>query len=165
MRSETHLTATFDVGSWEERVHDVSFRVATCLVCGRVCVTGMVVWINIHSRSVCVYVCVCVTGHRSGYYQWGLWLSQPVDTCSLYFKKWTYCAMHFPTVTNSVQARWIAFLLRVWNVPGSNFDPDNDCPYWGLSQFFSVLPRKYRDNEKNWHIRLSVYTAWRHVGA
>jgi hypothetical protein len=56
--------------------------------------------------------------------------------------------MHFPSVTNSVLARWIAFLLRVWKVPDSNFDPDNDCLYWGLSQFFSMLPRKYRDNEK-----------------
>lgn len=43
MRSGTHLTATFDVGSWKERVLDVSFRVATCLVRGRVCVAEMVV--------------------------------------------------------------------------------------------------------------------------
>ena len=43
MKSETHLAATFDVGSWKERVLDVSFRIATCLVRGRVCVTGMVV--------------------------------------------------------------------------------------------------------------------------
>ena len=42
MRSEKHLTATFDVGSRKERVLDVSFRVATCLARGTVCVTGMV---------------------------------------------------------------------------------------------------------------------------
>jgi hypothetical protein len=99
MISETHLTATFDVGSRKVRVLDVPFPVATCLVRGTVCVTGMVVWINIHSSAVCVCVCVCVTGHRSGYYQWGLWLSQPVNTCSLYFHKWTYYIVHFPSVT------------------------------------------------------------------
>jgi hypothetical protein len=43
MRSETHLTATFGVGLRKERDLDVSFRVATCLVRGTVCVTGMVV--------------------------------------------------------------------------------------------------------------------------
>jgi len=43
MRSETLLTTTFDVGSLKVRVLGLSFRVATCLVRGTVCVTGMVV--------------------------------------------------------------------------------------------------------------------------
>jgi hypothetical protein len=43
MRGEMHLTETFDVGSWKVKVLYVQFCVATCLVDGRFCVTGLLV--------------------------------------------------------------------------------------------------------------------------
>lgn len=129
--------------SLKVRVLFVSLRVATCLVHGRVCVTGLVVWINVHRRSVCVWQATAlgiISGdcgcHSRGTRVLFTLTSERITPCiSLLWQ-------------NSVEASWIALLLRDWKVPDWNFDPDTDCPYWGLLQFFSVLPRKYSDNEK-----------------
>jgi hypothetical protein len=40
--------------------------------------------------------------------------------------------------------RWLAFLLRIWEIPGSNLDPKIGYPDWGFLRFSSVSSDKCR---------------------
>jgi hypothetical protein len=158
MRSETHLTTAFDVGSRKERVLDVSFRVATCLVRGRVCVTEMAVWINIHSSSVfvCVCVCVCARARVCVCDRARLWvLSVGIVAVT--------AGEHVFSLLSEVNVLRHAFPFydklstsTLDSIPAScmegtrfKFQSRQGLSLMGgLSQFFWVLPLKYRDNEK-----------------
>jgi hypothetical protein len=40
----------------------------------------------------------------------------------------------------NVVVEWLTHLLRIREVPGSNFGPETGYPDWGFSRFFSISP-------------------------
>jgi hypothetical protein len=51
----------------------------------------------------------------------------------------------YSIIPNGV-VEWLTFVLRIWEVPGSNLVLDSTYPYWGFSWVSSVLPCECSDN-------------------
>jgi hypothetical protein len=47
----------------------------------------------------------------------------------------------------SVADDWLLLLLRIWEAPGSNLDPEIDYPLWGFSWSSLV---KFQDTTRNY---------------
>jgi hypothetical protein len=61
------------------------------------------------------------------------------------------------TVIPDVMVEWLALLLRIREVPGSNLGPETDYPDWGFSWFSSVFPGKCRDSTLNYATTASFH--------
>jgi hypothetical protein len=53
-----------------------------------------------------------------------------------------------------VAAEWLASLLHILEVPGSNLGPEPNYPDWEFSLFSCVLPGKFWDSNFNWLLPL-----------
>jgi hypothetical protein len=52
----------------------------------------------------------------------------------------------FTRETNEHRTKWLAFLLRIREIPASNLSPETDYPDRDFSWFSSVPPEKCRDS-------------------
>jgi hypothetical protein len=64
---------------------------------------------------------------------------------NLYIYILIYIFLYFYNLLNVV-FEWLTFLLHIREVPGSNLNPETDCPDTSITSFSSVPPSKYRDS-------------------
>jgi hypothetical protein len=55
-------------------------------------------------------------------------------------------------------AKWLALVLCIFEIPGSNLGPDISYPDRGVSCFSSVPPSKFRDSTLNYATAASQYS-------
>jgi hypothetical protein len=61
------------------------------------------------------------------------------------------------SLLQNVLVRWLTFLLRTREVPGSNLGPETGYPDWGISWLSSVPPGKCRNSPVNSPTTSSVH--------
>jgi hypothetical protein len=50
------------------------------------------------------------------------------------------CVFEVPLWISYIVVQWLALLLCIWEVPGSNVGPETGCCHWGFSWISSVPP-------------------------
>jgi hypothetical protein len=55
----------------------------------------------------------------------------------------------YTLLVHGIVVKWLVLLLYMWEVPGSNLDPDTNTYMWYFSWLFPVLPDAYQDSTLN----------------